>query len=85
MLQQRMGVGAKCQGNAGKFRGMPEKRMGVGTKYQGNVGECRVFPVECMAVCAKCNGNVGGCQGKNGSGRKTPEEHRGMQGNARVT
>ena len=36
-----MGVGSKCQGNAGECSGMPQQRMGVGGKCQGNAGECQ--------------------------------------------
>ena len=36
-----MGVGEKCQANAGECRGMPQQRMGVGAKCQGNAGECQ--------------------------------------------
>ena len=59
-----MGVGAKCQGNAGECREMPGERMGVckvpgecrgmqgnAGEYQGNVWEC-----------AKCHGNAGECR-----------------------
>ena len=42
-----MGVGAKCQGNAGVYRGIPGERMGVGVKCQGNAGNAE-----------ECQGNV---------------------------
>ena len=41
MLGERMGVGAKYQGNAGKCKGMLEEHMEVGAKCQGNAGECQ--------------------------------------------
>ena len=34
-----MGVGAKCQGNAGEYRGMPGERMAVGANSQVNARE----------------------------------------------
>ena len=39
-----MGVGAKCQGNAGECTGMPGEHMGVSINCQenaGNAGECQ--------------------------------------------
>ena len=47
MPRERMGVGAKCQGNAGECRGMPGERMGVGVNCQGNAGNA-----------GECQGNV---------------------------
>ena len=35
------GVGAKCQGNAGKCKGMLGERIEVGPNCQGNAGECQ--------------------------------------------
>ena len=36
--EELMGVGAKCQVNAGVYRGIPGERMGVGVNCQGNAG-----------------------------------------------
>ena len=44
MPGEHMGMGAKCQGDAGECRGMPGERMGVGVNCQGNAvnaGECQ--------------------------------------------
>ena len=38
MPGERIRVEAKCQGNAGEYRGMPVERMGVGAKCQGYAG-----------------------------------------------
>ena len=42
-----MGVGAKCQGNAGVYTGIPGERMGVDVNCQGNPGNAE-----------ECQGNV---------------------------
>ena len=44
MPGERMGVGAKCHGNAAEYRGMSGERMRVGVNCQGNAqnaGECQ--------------------------------------------
>ena len=58
-----MGVGAKCQENAGNARGMygsgfkvPVERTGVGAKCQGNAGKCKGMLGERMEVCLKSQG-----------------------------
>ena len=61
-----MGVGSKCQGNAGECRGMPGERMGVGINCQGNAGNAGnargtygsgcIVPGECRGLPGKCKG-----------------------------
>ena len=72
-MKGNMGVGAKCQGNAGEYMGvwgmcpenagkcsgMPRERTGVGAKHKGNAGECRGMLVEHMGMCAMCQGHHG--------------------------
>ena len=62
-----MGVGAKCQGNAGECKGMPGERMAVGANSQGNArerkknargtygSECKV-PGECRGMTRESTG-----------------------------
>ena len=61
-----MRVGAKCQGNAGKYKGMPGERMGVGVNYQGNggnAGECQVKAWEWVYSARGLQGTTRGMQG----------------------
>ena len=65
-----MGVGAKCQGNAGECMGMPGEHMEVGAKCQGNARECKRMPGEHMGVgavpweCREIQGNARGTYGR---------------------
>ena len=63
MPAERMGAGAKCQGNAGKCREMPGERMGVGANCQGNAGE--------RTVVGAVPGNAEECRGIQGNARET--------------
>ena len=62
MPGERMGVGAKCHGNAAEYRGMSGERMRVGVNCQGNArnaGECQgkcLVPVECRGLPGECKG-----------------------------
>ena len=61
-----MGVGAKCQRNAGEYRGMPGESMGVGVNCQGNAGnagECRGTYGSGCIVPRECRGTTRGMQG----------------------
>ena len=40
MPRERVGVVAKCQGNAWECRGMLGERKGGGVMCQGNAGQC---------------------------------------------
>ena len=66
MPGERMGVGAKCQGNAGECRvmqAMSRESMGVGAKCQGNTGECQWNLWEWVQSPRGMLGNAGECQG----------------------
>ena len=41
-----MGVGVKCQVNAGECEGMPGECMGLGAKHQVNAGQYMGIPGE---------------------------------------
>ena len=61
-----MGEGAKCQGNAGEYKGMPGERMGVGVHYQGNggnAGNARVTQGSGCILLGDCRGPPGECKG----------------------
>ena len=66
MPVELMGVGAKCQGNAGIYRGMPGERMGVGVNCQGNAGnagECQGYVWEWVYSARGIQGTTRGMQG----------------------
>ena len=56
-----MGVGAKCHGNAGEYRGMSGERMS-GCKLPGECRECRGMPGERCIVPGECRGLPGECK-----------------------
>ena len=66
MAVELMGVGAKCQGNAGEFRGMPGEHMAVGVNCQGNAGnagECQGYVWEWVYSARGIQGTTSGMQG----------------------
>ena len=56
ILEERMGVGAKCQGNA-------RECMEVGAKCQGNAGEHQANMWELVESAREIQGNAGERQG----------------------
>ena len=69
-----MGVGAKCQRNAGECKGIKGERWVCVQRAR----ECRGMSEERMGVGAKWQG---GARGPYGTGCKVPGEPMGMQGN----
>ena len=83
MPGERMGVGAKCQGNVGECKGMPgniwewvQSARGMQVNATATYGSCAVpgerrkcwgMPGERMGVGTKCQGNVGECKGMPGN------------------
>ena len=96
MPGERMGVGAKCQGNVGECKGMPgniwelvQSARGMQVNATATYGsdavpgerrKCWGMPGERMGVGTKCQGNVGECKGMPGNIWEWVQSAMGMHG-----
>ena len=96
MPGERMGVGAKCQGNVVECKGMPgniwewvQSARGMQVNATATYGsgavpgehrKCWGMPGERMGVGTKCQGNVGECKGMPGNIWEWVQSAMGMHG-----